>query len=216
MAVDIFSSENSSSTPPSSAMNDNYSGMTRQILEQRPQQQNNNSYNNEQYYSYNNSWVVNSQPSSCVLTAYQPCYPATTSTTASARTNSTVLLNMRTTQQLQQHSNSQTQVTADSQSATSDVARFLQEWSPTTGCGSYGSSYSTTPNVYGSSTYPWSKSTSVPQTSDSSTYSSSGRSLSHEGDEVACVRSMTNAKRPRVTFTNKQIVELEKEFHYNK
>lgn len=212
MAVDIFASENSASTLPSSTMNENYSGMTRQILEQRPQQQNNNSYNNsEQYFSYNNSWTVNSQPSSCVLAAYQPCYPTTT--TVSTRSNSTVLLNMRTTQQQQQHSNSQSQV-ADSQSAVSDAARFLQEWSPTGVGGTYGSSYSTVPNTYSGGTYPWSKSTSVPQTSDSSTYS--GRSQSHEGDEVACARSVTNAKRPRVTFTNKQIVELEKEFHYNK
>ncbi len=118
------------------------------------------------------------------------------------------------------------------------ASRVAQDWSgyhPTSAAAA-ASAYPGMANMY--SMFPWMQvnrqmrsptatttpsPTTLPMMSGGnySPSSSSGKSQDHEDDEDALNNCLTSAsemnlKRPRITFSNKQIVELEKEFHFNK
>jgi hypothetical protein len=118
------------------------------------------------------------------------------------------------------------------------ASRVAQDWSGyhQTSAAAAASAYPGMANMY--SMFPWMqvnrqmRSPTTPTTPSTTTLpmmsggnyspsSSSGKSQGHEDDEDALNNCLTSAsemnlKRPRITFSNKQIVELEKEFHFNK
>ncbi len=203
MAIDITQSEkDSSGTPPlnQEPLSEKYtpSGMTCHILEPRSTTAENNSPNNNSSNSYEtfyfNNWTVNQQQPTSTLTFAQPQFY--TSTILPERNNPNVRASQY--QELQcRPSVPQSQYSNPSS----------QEWS--------GSDFNTH-----SSSFGWTN-RGIVKTSQSSNYSNfyqnsfSGKWQDSKEKEFG-TKQMANSKRPRITFTNKQIVELEKDFQLNK
>ena len=207
MAIDIKQSERDrTGTPPlnqQQPLDDKYtpSGMTCHILEPRlgtATTEENHSPNSSHSYDtfYFNNWTVNQQQPMSTPTFAQPQFYTSTILPERNSPNNRGSLY----QELQCRP-------SVPQSQYSNPSRYSQEWS--------GSDLNTH-----SSSFGWTN-RGIVKPSQGNNYSNfSNSSVSGKwqdpNEKGFCPKSMGNSKRPRITFTNKQIVELEKEFQFNK
>jgi hypothetical protein len=234
MAVEIFSpnSESHSAEVPNSAEIPNsghYNMPCQATLGHRlgvdPSNSSNNGYGNNYYY---NNWAFASQfqPSF----PYQYYYP-----TATMPLSHNEPATATGGQQFPQTEFGWQEPTCSEENKTNAItnepatnachsSRGYEDWS-----GYNASTYSSMSNMY--SMFPWMQVNrqvrSPPLSIKSSNYSpnsSSGKSqdlddedlMAGAGSDMCMNSAESNLKRPRITFSNKQVVELEKEFLFNK
>ena len=199
MAIDITHSERDrTGTPPlnhQQPLDDKYtpSGMTCHILEPRlstATTEENHSPNSSHSYDtfYFNNWTVNQQQPTSTFPQF---YASTILPERNSPNNRGSLYQELQCRPTSQYSNP-------------SCSRYSQEWS--------GSDFNTH-----SSSYGWTN-RGIAKTSQANNFSNSSVSGKWQdpNEKSFCPKSLGNSKRPRITFTNKQIVELEKEFQFNK
>jgi hypothetical protein len=221
MAVKNYSSDsdNNSTDIPSTEHYDMNCQTPPEHIDQNVSSNNCNSYANNYYY---NNWALASQfqPSF----PYQYYYPNATVSATAAVGHHFPQPESGWQEQACPEANKSNLIANESASTAWHSSRGYEDWS-----GYNASAYSGMSNMY--SMFPWMQVNrqvkSPPLSIKSSNYSpnsSSGKSQDIEDEDLkaGAINDLfmnsteSNLKRPRITFSNKQIVELEKEFHFNK